>query len=513
MTSELSEWVIHVRSKNKAFIKSSLAPNKKILISGSFDADIVLRKLRDSNTKIQVSWVQAPKPASPASKKPEATPTTPELTLMPLEEYNAPAISNAAHNNNNMGGPAKDKKENKPEKPTRVPMVQIKTQSKNLTVDDQEYLKPYLIKNEITKITQDELTIIISTAEKFEAHLAAATAKPASQAAKTDAEKSPEQNAETEEVSSNDIENPENPSHKHSGKAERSDSETSSDKDDKQDAQNADKKKRIKQKSKSKHAGALKERFQKVKSKIPPIHPAVTISGVAASVLLVGAVGYFIYDFTSSKHVPQNRQLMAKTVTPTSTPSKTKSRDITNYFYEILAYYPQLHLNIDFTPKGAVISGYSADSSQSERFMRALKNDLDIAVEFRIHSLETLSQNINQKLSKTAAGEVSLVYVEKDKLTCISSAFDSDEHPKIERSINESAQTLGYPNEITCTKILFSKDEISFVSNTDYPFVKLKNGNVFFKDSEISRGIFLTGIDNEKLTFKFRDTTFFLTLK
>lgn len=428
MTTDSEQWVVHVQSTGKDFIKSALVVNKKTTISSSFESDIVLRKLQTGETKIQLSWVQAP----------------------------------SVH---------RDAEQTDAEQPQRVPCVQISTKSSSLQVDNNEYLKPYLIKNDITIISVDALTIILSTQAAFDAYRLQGDTEDSPLADDDSAV------AETEMTAVREVVKKRPPSSKFEPR----------------------------------------KKMAALISKLPNPKHAVYAATALSVVVLVGTIGFVVDTvFLQAKAKEQQRLNRLKTENAfQQKKQRKKNRDIHNDFNAIMAYYPNLQLTLDYDPntEKAIISGYSSDTNQAERFVRSLKDDLGIDVEFKIKSVENLSVDINTKLAQTALGDVSLVYPDKGKLTCITSAYESEQYSNTEKTINSIAKNTGYPEEIKCTKVLFSKREISFVSNTEYPFVKLKNGSVFFKDSEVSQGVFLVDIDDDKLTFKFKNTKFYLTLR
>lgn len=453
MSTDEKQWVVHVKSAGKDFIRSELVLNKKATISSSFESNIVLRKLQDGNTKIQLSWVPKPPNHGEAAEAPHGV-------------------------------------KREAEKPERIPYIQINSESDALQVDGAKYLKPYLIGNDITMVSLNELTIILSTQKAFDAYLNKTQApEPDDQASSVDGEAVPAQVDEfVHEEEDTAVAETEMLAARKAVKAQR---------------------------SKESKLQDIKKQIRSIIDKLPTPSPAMYAAGALSAVFMIGTFGYFGYSSYSQDQVRSKQHMLRMQTEAQQKTRRKKHRDIHNDFNAIMAYYPNLQLSLDYdvARETAVISGYSSDTNQTERFVRSLKDDLGINVEFKIRSVEALSQEINKTLSKTAMGEVSLVYPEKGKLSCITSAYDAGEYKTIEHNIGKIAKNTGYPEAIKCTKVLFSKGEISFVSNTEYPFVKLKNGSVFFKDSEISQGVFLVDIDDDKLTFSFQNTKFYLTLR
>lgn len=453
MSSDLEEWVVHVQIKGKDFIRSALTPNKPTTISGSFDADIVLRKLQENETKIQFKWV---KQASETTDSTDKTNTKSEQKT----DHQTPEPQQA---------------------PSLIPFVQIASQSTSLQVNDADYVKPFVIKNDLAKISLPDLTILISTQSAFDAYQAGAEAQ-----------------------STKENEHDSLPAHE----------------DDADETNTESSKPRAAKKAKAKKGCKL--RFQvppAIINTIKNTHTAVIASFAALSVITLSTASYFTYDYFAKENRKDRMRLNRLSIASNESAQKKikqeRHADVVNDFNAIMSYYPNLHLELDYRPEknSAIISGYTSDPGEAERFARSLQDDLGIGIEFQIKSLDGLSKEINTKLSETTIGEVSLVYPEKGKLTCITSAYEQAQYAEIEEQIRSISRATGYPEDIKCVKVLFSKDEISFVSNAEYPFVKLKNGSIYFKDSEVSQGVFLVDINEERLVFMFQNTKFYLTLR
>jgi hypothetical protein len=429
MTSDAEQWILNVQHQGKDFMKSPLQLNQCTVISSSFEADIVLRRLRYSDTSIEITW---------------KTPSEGEQDK------------------------AKD---------TPLPHIQITSNTEDLDVDGDTYTKPYSVQNEITIIKIEQLKIIVSTVTAFENYVRQHNSDTPDEILKKGDIK--------DQISSNDV--------------------------DPMKTGATDSKQINKTKLRNEKTSSTLSFFTK-------LTPAIYVAFAFSSLTLISILGYYSHILTvREKHetIQQLKKLKKNELEMLEKIRKKKKTDIENNFNDIMTYYPDLHLTLDYDTETetAVISGFSTNKSQTDGFVRSLRDDLGIEVEFRINSIQNLSQMINDELSQTSAGEVSLVYINEQKLSCITSSYNKDHYAEIEQYIKQIVRKAGYTNDISCTKVLFSKEEISFVSNADYPFVKLKNGSVFFEDSEVSQGVYLTKIENDKLTFQFRKTKFYLTLK